>query len=169
MASARAARQQSKRVVERELAANPCGECQVCCFLNPVPELQKPEGIGCEHLRDTGGHGCARYSKRPDSCKNYFCAYRFGVLGRDVKLRPDNIGLIFDVVENAPRGLLVLQVREAVPGAIEKNLRRLQDLCAEFGHVLVLVQGERRRYMGPEVHVQAFQQHLQRQLPVVLT
>lgn len=49
-----------------------CGECTLCCTLVPVQEIGKLPFTRCEHLCDSG---CSIYSKRPQSCQLWSCAW----------------------------------------------------------------------------------------------
>jgi len=48
-----------------------CGDCTLCCTLTFVPELDKQEGVTCEHC----DKGCRIYEGRPKSCSEYKCAW----------------------------------------------------------------------------------------------
>lgn len=49
-----------------------CGECQLCCTLAPVHEIEKLPFQRCKHLCDSG---CSIYSERPKSCRVWSCAW----------------------------------------------------------------------------------------------
>lgn len=67
--------------------ANTCGSCTVCCTAMEVKELRKPAGLRCLYLTN---EGCSIYENRPQSCREYECAFRMYPL--DKKLRPDRSG-----------------------------------------------------------------------------
>lgn len=56
-----------------------CGACRECCIVLEVDAMQKGENIACRHLCAAG---CAIYSNRPASCREFTCAWREGMLGR---------------------------------------------------------------------------------------
>src|SRR5262245_3990941 len=56
-----------------------------------VPELKKPPGIVCQNCMEGGG--CAIYSRRPSTCRDYFCAWRY-LPGLDDHWRPDRCGIM---------------------------------------------------------------------------
>jgi hypothetical protein len=62
--------------------------------------------------------------------------------------------------------VMLLAAREVVPGAFENNMDTLTRI-AELGHVLYLIDGERRRFMGPQAQVQACMAWARRQLPML--
>lgn len=68
-----------------------CGSCTLCCTLTYVPELGKPERVTCEHC----DRGCRIYEGRPESCKQYACAWLTGDMSED--MRPDKAGFIAEV------------------------------------------------------------------------
>ena len=67
-----------------------CGDCTVCCTLCPVPELNKPRNVLCEHCEV----GCSIYKDRPQSCAEFECAY-LQVDNIPESLRPDKCGIMF--------------------------------------------------------------------------
>lgn len=175
--SERAKRRQQAKLVEQRLLANPCGPCRACCTTKGQPELGKPPDVACNHLRPEGasGGGCAMWQKRPQGCRDYFCAWRYGVVVEgQPAFRPDVLGVVFDIVEAAPPGILVLQARESQPGAFEARHDDLLKIV-ETGAVLYLVTGDltdplklRARYLGWEHHVKRCVDHARRHLPLVV-
>jgi hypothetical protein len=157
-------RREAKKFIAKQLAKHPCGDCRACCYVKQVEAIGKPEFTMCNHAEE-GKRGCSIYAKRPQSCKDYFCGYRYGLIGDGELLRPDKSGLLFDVAEHPPPGIMMLAVREVYPDAIEKSMGLLNQIAA-LGHVLYLCQGERRRFMGPEELVQVCVQHARRHLPI---
>jgi len=73
-----------------------CGECQVCCELFGIPELNKPNWQKCQHQCDKG---CGIYPDRPKRCRDFECGWLTGVFGQGVEHRPDKSGVIFTFVE----------------------------------------------------------------------
>lgn len=173
MGSARVAQRLVRKKIEKTLAAHPCGACSECCTVKAVAEIQKPEDTPCKHL---GRHpptmdrpsssGCRIYAKRPQSCKDYFCAYRFGVLGDGEMLRPDKLGIVFDVVDRLPPGVsMMVSAREARPNAITEAMPILHQIVAQ-GMVVYLIEGEKRRFLGPEELVKRCIDFARRSLPL---
>lgn len=69
----------------------PCNECQVCCTTCNINELKKLSGTECIHC----DNGCGIYKDRPDSCKEFQCAYT-QMDNVSVLMRPDNLGVVFE-------------------------------------------------------------------------
>jgi hypothetical protein len=96
-----------------------CGECRACCVVVATGELGKPYYADCEHLcMDPAKGGCGIYEQRPLECRTYECLWLMGMLGTDDRaMRPDNLGLLFNMDTNA-QGLW-LEVMESRPGLIQ--------------------------------------------------
>lgn len=81
-----------------------CGACRACCTVLGEPSLGLDAYEQCPHevpegwiLIDSihqGGRGCARYSKRPQECRDYRCLWKQGLLAESE--RPDRIGIVVD-------------------------------------------------------------------------
>lgn len=83
-----------------------CGACTVCCVELDIddPELRKPDGVACPHLKEAGG--CGIYDHRPATCRHWFCGWRF--LHLSDAMRPDRSGVLlspeFGAVKGAMKG-----------------------------------------------------------------
>lgn len=75
-----------------------CGSCTLCCELTRVPELDKPEWKLCDNC----SVGCNIYDERPQSCRDYQCAWSLGDLPDNT--RPDISGFM---VERLPEDNVV--------------------------------------------------------------
>ncbi len=105
----------------------PCDECKACCTVVGVKELKKSNYQQCQHECDSG---CAIYSERPDSCREYLCGWKWGMIEGDERRRPDHLGVIFDFQPFPPPG--AIRVWEVWPGAASSPraqylIRKLQD------------------------------------------
>jgi hypothetical protein len=69
-----------------------CGECKLCCYLVPTPEIDLPANTHCKH---ECRKGCAIYDHRPTSCRMWSCLW---LLGEDVGPRPDRSGYVVDMM-----------------------------------------------------------------------
>lgn len=75
--------------------AGMCQDCDGCCRVLEVKELNKPLGVPCQHLGATlFGSGCTIYAERPEPCKQYVCLWldsqrRPGTERFAADLRPD--------------------------------------------------------------------------------
>lgn len=103
------------------LKPNSCGECNVCCVLPKVSDLNKPANQPCQHLRP-GKNGCTVYAQRPACCQTYACLWVQGFMGEDTGFRPDNLGVLFEL-HSTPHGPLYVY-REVKKGLLieEGNL-----------------------------------------------
>lgn len=135
----------------------PCGDCQACCTIVGIKELDKPNWTRCPHQY---AGGCDIYDERPPTCRGYSCLWQAGWLPPDKQLRPDHLGIILDLrnasgAETVRAGdEVTVQVWEVWPGALEDALvRRLLDGLARQHDVIV------RRY-GTEQAVSAERIHL---------
>ena len=84
---------------ERLLAGRPaagreCGTCTACCTVLAVAELRKPRRWACDHVHCAG---CGIYAERPQTCRDFNCAWLRGAIPGDESLRPDRLGLLFDL------------------------------------------------------------------------
>jgi hypothetical protein len=64
-----------------------CGECQLCCELVSVPELNKPTNTKCIHQCEAG---CGIYSERPDACRAFECLWIQGIIDD----KPSETGMV---------------------------------------------------------------------------
>lgn len=81
-----------------------CGDCVACCVELVIedPELVKLPGVKCQHLAKTGG--CSIYQSRPQTCRTWYCMWRYMPL-LDEEWRPDMKGIMIKrVFDNIPEG-----------------------------------------------------------------
>lgn len=88
--------------------------CGLCCRVMRIQELDKPADVWCEHFKK--GKGCGIYASRPGSCASFKCLW---LVSQDrsnkwpswpIAMRPDKLGVIFDMQEIEGVLSLVLQV-----------------------------------------------------------
>lgn len=94
---------------------NPCGGCTACCTVLSVKELGKAPHVRCDRV---GEAGCTCYESRPGSCRNWSCLWALGVIPGEPKFRPDQVGLVLDMV-TMPSGSFVVAY-EVWAGASEE-------------------------------------------------
>ncbi len=128
-----------------------CQDCDGCCRVFEVKDVNKAFGETCKHLGPTlFGNGCQIYAERPDACKHYVCLWldsqrKQGVEKFPEALRPD----VSKVVLGWPWGIQrdVLYVYP-YPG-FENNWRigavgeYLRALIARGGKIVVML-GDKR-------------------------
>jgi len=68
--------------------ANNCGECDICCKVFNIPEINSPKGEDCQFCDS----GCRVYETRPQVCIDFECAYL--VNNWREELRPDKCGVV---------------------------------------------------------------------------
>jgi len=70
-----------------------CGQCNECCTVMAVTEIDKPVMTRCEKLVAFNGKGCCSiYQDRPGGCKTFKCGWLMG--GFKQKHRPDRSGIV---------------------------------------------------------------------------
>ena len=107
-----------------------CGECNICCEILEVAEINNNQWVSCKHQCDKG---CDIYKNRPSSCEEYNCYWIEGNF--EESDRPDKVGLIIDAgtqIFKDTWGDNAINVREIRPGSINmekasKLLNRLKD------------------------------------------
>lgn len=74
-----------------------CGDCQLCCKLLPVREIDKLANTRCQHQRH--GKGCGVYNSRamPPSCKLWNCRWLTEDRTENLR-RPDRSGYVIDIM-----------------------------------------------------------------------
>jgi hypothetical protein len=117
-----------------------CEGCTACCTTHGVVELKKPYFEPCKHQCATG---CAIYSQRPPSCRDFYCQWRVGAVGGE---RPDTSGIVIDigpVWDVAGEMRSAYGVFEVRPGALEAPANQEQvKRLAEKGVVLLFFFGK---------------------------
>ena len=74
------------------VAGKSCGSCTKCCTVMGIPELKKRAWENCSHATATAG--CAIYSQRPKSCRDFICGWLLDpYMGPDLK--PENCHVVF--------------------------------------------------------------------------
>lgn len=72
-----------------------CGNCQLCCQLLPVEELDKPALKRCRHQKHA--KGCSIYAERPLSCAIWNCRWLVDEATIDLR-RPDHSHYVVDIM-----------------------------------------------------------------------
>lgn len=99
--------------------AGGCGACTACCTVMGVHEINKPMYVKCDHVCASG---CGIYPARPQSCRDWMCLWRRGLVIGGENYRPDKLGIILDVSarEDTPFGSQCLIAYEVRPGAMKE-------------------------------------------------
>lgn len=97
------------------VAGRGCGECTACCKELTIddPGLKKAANVICPHCVPT--LGCGIYPARPDTCRDWYCGWRYLewlgeefrpdrchvlilLTDKDIPARYRQFGLVFDVL-----------------------------------------------------------------------
>lgn len=136
-----------------------CGDCDVCCRLMPVAELNKPSGVRCEKMRTGPETGCSIYEDRPNVCRVWACVWRSGsnLFNSTEEERPDRSGIMLDTIRQVPdkpyvHALLAYEVEE---GAFRRNSVQatIMRLARKF---VVVIMKHPRVVLGPKEKVEEF-------------
>lgn len=85
-----------------------CGTCRECCIVLEVDAMQKDADVACRHLCAAG---CAIYSNRPASCREFTCAWREGMLGRaDIPSKTHHVIWVTRMISPSGKELMTVQV-----------------------------------------------------------
>lgn len=139
------------------MADRQCGTCQECCICPKIDQqtmlLQigtyeaKPAYTPCRHL---SGDGCSVYSNRPQTCRDFECAWLKGAVG-DAEARPDRIGLL-PMVQHSEAGVCRLTIMECRENAFaERGFALAEELMQSIPnvdhiHVVFYRSSQRLRY-----------------------
>lgn len=69
-----------------------CQDCDGCCRVFEVKDVNKAFGEACKHLGPTlFGHGCQIYNERPDACRRYVCLWLDSQRRQEVESLPEQL------------------------------------------------------------------------------
>lgn len=122
-----------------------CGTCTLCCTALAVPELDKPNGVSCQHLTS---EGCGIYEDRPESCRRFECGWLAGM--GDLSVRPDRVGAVLHVEDGdlGPDGLALMLYTKIGDDSYKRSryISRLASKAVERGRGVVVISGEDRTF-----------------------
>lgn len=123
-----------------------CGECNLCCTVQGVEELQKPINVKCTHLNVLGRCGC--YVTRPASCQTYKCLWLQGYMPEAMK--PSRSRAVME--HNTEGDMLVMRVLERDAGALRHGiLRKFITTAGAQGVPIIAICGDKRTIFNPRV------------------
>lgn len=123
-----------------------CGSCNMCCEVFRIEDLDKAQGVRCEHLR-TGCNGCTIYEQRPDQCRAFACLWVQGV--GPASMRPDRSGVVLtSPVDSVP----MVHAHASSFEKVQTKTRRVLDMFTERA-VVILIAGDRRKLLGGPRHL----------------
>jgi hypothetical protein len=145
--------------MELQMSQRSCGDCDVCCNILEVRELNKKPYCNCIHRAEAGG--CGKYDSRPSICNEWSCSYILGLIPEDIELRPNKIGVMFYPVsaKNNDLNMSMYMAQEVWPNA--RNSKEAQELIALFkAKMLTMIRhynSEKFTYVGPAEQVKEFE------------
>jgi len=94
-----------------------CGECNICCTVFSVPEVEQRQGHLCS--RWSRGVGCTIYRNRPVACRSFNCSW---LMYKSIpnELRPDKCGVV--IREFGAEGVPVIEFRESKVNTLSSQL-----------------------------------------------
>lgn len=135
--------------------ARKCGTCDMCCTAMSVPELDKPNGVRCDHLTRDGR--CGIYEDRPESCRIFRCTWLRGLGPYDT--RPNNTGAVLHIEDGGHgemgEALVLYTIDSRERWRRSKYIRKLINLFIKKGSGAIVVLGDSRKVItksGSRLH-----------------
>jgi hypothetical protein len=128
---------------------NFCGECNLCCKLMRVDEVETPRGRWCKHAKP--GHGCGIYADRPTPCREYECLWlqakkQGGGYEMPEDLKPNRSRVVIDFTTDGKHPLLHVDADfphaiDSLPvrAFIDMNMKRNIDVYVWTGEVQEII------------------------------
>lgn len=112
------------------LPGRECGACTVCCTVKPISTggIVKAPGVTCQHCTV---EGCGIYETRYDICIGYLCGWKWAPFV-PLDMRPDQSGLLFDVVQEPVDGYIGEVTILAFRDPLDFSKGRTPDLIASL-------------------------------------
>ena len=122
------------------MTENLCGECNACCKVFEIPEIDKQAGKWCEHCAIS--KGCTIYEDRPQMCVEFECLWLLSQKRADPReqlapeLRPDRCKVVFSPSTNDM--IMAATTMPGSPDAWRKpKVRALIDTLVKGGGAVV--------------------------------
>jgi hypothetical protein len=126
-----------------------CGECRACCTACAVNELDKPINTPCKHLAPVG---CGIYESRPQSCRDYDCAWLHGHFADEH--RPDRTGIVWSFEQIDGFDGLLVHATLASPNISLERIEQLFNLLKRTSaHQLILQIIPHDLRVGPRANI----------------
>jgi len=104
-----------------------CGDCQLCCEIFGMTELDKGPLTKCKYQSDAG---CTIHSTRPPECRIYQCLWKSDESIPDDQ-RPDKIGVVIDQRNTIIGPSIVVHQQTENQWQQEPLWNTLQHLCKD--------------------------------------
>jgi len=134
-----------------------CNECHHCCkwLFYVINDQVKHPGKPCFYL----GDGCTVYNKRPQSCRDYHCAYIQGILPEWMK--PSLSNLLVNVERWGPNNeYKMLRAIECGQKINVECLSWLIQFSRNTGTGLIYQLSSTWNYIGPDAFMEYFKDHI---------
>lgn len=145
--------------MELPMTKRVCGDCDVCCNILEVRELNKKSYCNCIYRAESGG--CGKYNSRPSICHDWNCAYILGLMPDQESLKPNNLGLMFYPVSSKNNDLKIdiLMGQEVWPDAIysSDSQKVINWLKSKMMTMIRHYNSEKFTYFGPQDKVKEFE------------
>ena len=113
-----------------------CNDCTVCCTVTRVPEFKKPEYVLCDYCC---GHSCTIYEKRPQSCKDFECAWLQGDMSDD--MRPNISHVMIEILPDIPVVLALPEKGFEYTWRTPENIKALKEAYQDKGITVLASDG----------------------------
>ena len=129
-----------------------CGPCTLCCKVMRIPEM--PDRLSneyCPHAKKA--KGCSIYRTRPQSCRDFECAWLMYPNVFTDDMRPDKIHVMARVeplTDGSGRSALLLDVDIGWPKAYKENSRLVAIINRWQGPVFAMIGPDSRRALNQE-------------------
>ena len=125
---------------------NLCEGCAACCTAFDVKWLGKPPYTPCIHC----DNGCNIQDEKPAECSDFDCAY-VQMKTRNISLRPDNCGIIFEKLSaRIFFGTVILGMKVS-----DLGLGQTQSFLKQgFSVILASVEKEHNHFMISDSHTE---------------
>ena len=122
-----------------------CGDCQLCCEVFGVEELNKGPLVKCKHQSDTG---CVIHPTRPPECRNYQCLWKSDESIPEAQ-RPDKIGVVIERRNTIIGPSIAVHQQQEDQWRQEPLWTILQHLCEDYKCWLYAVHLANRQTIFP--------------------
>jgi hypothetical protein len=117
-----------------------CGECQMCCWMYCVPEMDKPGRTNCKHQCP---NGCAIHEHpRPPICTDFVCCWK-KLDWWPEELRPDKCNVVFTQLDCDRNGKRFFAAAQVNPYAhLRKDVTTWVNRLVQRGHMVLFTYEE---------------------------
>jgi len=102
-----------------------CGECNVCCKVFNIEDVDSPKGVDCQHCTK---FGCLIHEDRPQVCRDFKCGYFISAEAGKFwpeNQRPDKCGVIINASNNGE--YQALRITDEVDESIFNRIKMIEE------------------------------------------